>query len=201
MIFLVYGVGLIKLLAGVSIAVAWHRLILLGEQPRLSGTNLATISLWRYVGIALAIYVIATLPAVVILLLSGDSFVFASLFPSSLSLHSGCKRRSPRRLRRSVFLVDTCVPRRLSRGYGGHASPEHLASSARSRGFGADVQRNVVPYARKYLAHVLGTCSLHAARDASSADRCVVSGWVCPALSFLSEYLPEHTQTNSLSSL
>lgn len=77
MIFLVYGVGLIKLLAGVSIAVAWHRWILLGEQPRLSGTNLATVSLWRYVGIALAIYVIAALPALVILLLSGDfSFPF-----------------------------------------------------------------------------------------------------------------------------
>jgi hypothetical protein len=83
MIFLVYGVGLMKLLAGVSIAVAWHRLILLGEQPRLSGSNLATVSLWRYVGIALAIYVIATLPLLVNFLLAWDfSFSFPLFRPA-----------------------------------------------------------------------------------------------------------------------
>jgi hypothetical protein len=88
---LIYGNGLIVLLAGVSIAVAWHRLILLGEQPRLSGTNLATVSLWRYVGMGLVIYVIAALPATAIFFpLLGFSFSFpfspgaaSRLFPAA----------------------------------------------------------------------------------------------------------------------
>jgi hypothetical protein len=43
------AVSLIWLLAGVSIAVAWHRRIILGEHPGLSGSNVATKTLWRYV--------------------------------------------------------------------------------------------------------------------------------------------------------
>lgn len=88
---LIYSYDLIMLLAGVSIAVAWHRLILLGEQPRLSGANLPTVSLWRYVGIGLAIYVIATFPALVIFFPLAHFFpdVASPFVPGAAAAHSG----------------------------------------------------------------------------------------------------------------
>lgn len=54
-------------LAGVSIAVAWHRLLILGEHPGFSGSNVATKSLWRYIGIGLAIALIVVLPIIAII--------------------------------------------------------------------------------------------------------------------------------------
>jgi hypothetical protein len=59
--------GLVVVLAGVSIAVAWHRRLILGEHPGLSGSNVATRSLWRYVVIGLAIILIVALPALAII--------------------------------------------------------------------------------------------------------------------------------------
>jgi hypothetical protein len=53
-------------LAGVSIAVAWHRLLILGEHPSFSGSNVATRDLWRYIGIGLAIVLIVMLPIMTI---------------------------------------------------------------------------------------------------------------------------------------
>jgi hypothetical protein len=38
--------GLVLMLAGLSIAVAWHRRIILGERPGFSGSNVATKNLW-----------------------------------------------------------------------------------------------------------------------------------------------------------
>jgi hypothetical protein len=61
--------SLVLILAGISIAVAWHRRIILGEHPRLSGSNVATKSLWRYVGVGLAICLIVILSALLIALL------------------------------------------------------------------------------------------------------------------------------------
>jgi hypothetical protein len=55
-------------LAGVSIAVAWHRLLILGEHPGFSGSNVATRDLWRYIGMGLAIGLIVMLPIVAIIL-------------------------------------------------------------------------------------------------------------------------------------
>ncbi len=60
--------GLLMILAGVSIAVAWHRRVILGEHPRFSGSNVITKSLWSYVGIGIAIFLIAFLPLLVIFL-------------------------------------------------------------------------------------------------------------------------------------
>ena len=60
--------GLVFTLAGVSIAVAWHRRLLLDEAPGLSGSNLASGSLWRYIGVGIAIGLIVMLPAAAILL-------------------------------------------------------------------------------------------------------------------------------------
>jgi hypothetical protein len=57
--------SLIVLLAGVSIAVAWHRRIILDEHPGLSGSNIATKNLWRYVGVGVAICLICIVPALV----------------------------------------------------------------------------------------------------------------------------------------
>jgi hypothetical protein len=50
------------LLAGVSIAVAWHRLMILNEQPRFSGINVATKDLWRYIVVAITLFLIFFLP-------------------------------------------------------------------------------------------------------------------------------------------
>lgn len=65
------------LLAGVSIAVAWHRLMILNEPPGLSGSNVATRNLWRYIGVAIAIFLIDFLPAAVVMF---PAFYF--VFPS-----------------------------------------------------------------------------------------------------------------------
>lgn len=65
MMVLVYASGLLALLAGVSIAVAWHRHIILGERPGLSGSNVATISFWRYVAVGIALFLIALLPLLI----------------------------------------------------------------------------------------------------------------------------------------
>jgi hypothetical protein len=59
---------LVLLLAGVSIAVAWHRRIILGEHPGFSGSNVATKDLWRYAGVGLAIFLIVGLPLLVVIL-------------------------------------------------------------------------------------------------------------------------------------
>jgi hypothetical protein len=60
--------GLVLVLAGVSIAVAWHRRIILGEHPGFSGSNVATKNLWRYVWTGIAIYLIVFLPSMMIVL-------------------------------------------------------------------------------------------------------------------------------------
>lgn len=54
-------------LAGVSIAVAWHRLLILGEHPGWSGSNLATKNPWRYIGVGLAIALTVMLPIIAII--------------------------------------------------------------------------------------------------------------------------------------
>jgi hypothetical protein len=66
-IALQYTTYLLLLFAGVSIAVAWHRRLILDEAPGLSGSNVATHNVWRYVGMALAIVLITTIPAAVII--------------------------------------------------------------------------------------------------------------------------------------
>lgn len=58
----------VLILAGVSIAVAWHRLLILKEYPGLSGSNLVTANLWRYVLVGLALCLIMFLPAAAILI-------------------------------------------------------------------------------------------------------------------------------------
>jgi hypothetical protein len=63
-----YGVEYILLwLAGVSIAVAWHRLMILNEQPGFSGGNVATKNLWRYVAVGIALVLILFLPMAAII--------------------------------------------------------------------------------------------------------------------------------------
>jgi hypothetical protein len=64
LVILNYVAGLALGCAAISVAVAWHRLLLLNETPRLSGSNFFTGSLWRYVGIGIVISVIGALPLV-----------------------------------------------------------------------------------------------------------------------------------------
>jgi hypothetical protein len=54
--------------ASVSIAVAWHRRIILGEHPGFSGSNVATKGLWRYVWMGFAIGLIVFLPPLVVVM-------------------------------------------------------------------------------------------------------------------------------------
>jgi hypothetical protein len=60
--------SILFLLAGASIAVAWHRLIILDEGPGVGGRNIATKALWRYIDMALVLVLIAFLPAAAVLL-------------------------------------------------------------------------------------------------------------------------------------
>ena len=59
--------SLATLFAGVSIAVAWHRRLLLNERPGFSGSNIGTPSLWRYIGVGIVICLIVALPALAIM--------------------------------------------------------------------------------------------------------------------------------------
>lgn len=67
MVVLGNGVSLAVTCAAISTAVAWHRLLLLNEPPGLSGSNIGTRSLWRYVGIGIVIGLIAALPVAAVL--------------------------------------------------------------------------------------------------------------------------------------
>jgi hypothetical protein len=59
-------VGLALIFAGASIAVAWHRRLILEERPGLSGSNVATKSVWRYAWIGLAIGLVVIVPTMVL---------------------------------------------------------------------------------------------------------------------------------------
>lgn len=71
------------LLAGVSIAVAWHRLLILHEAPGPSGSNIGSGSVWRYIGTGLLITVVVFVPAVVLMvplfLMSWGGFILLGL--------------------------------------------------------------------------------------------------------------------------
>jgi hypothetical protein len=58
--------NLVFIFAGVSIAVAWHRRLILEERPGLSGSNVASKSLWRYVRMGLAIGLVVIVPTMVL---------------------------------------------------------------------------------------------------------------------------------------
>jgi hypothetical protein len=62
--------NLILLLAGISIAVAWHRLVILGEHPGLSGSNVVARNMWQFVRAGLAICLIVILPGLIIALIA-----------------------------------------------------------------------------------------------------------------------------------
>jgi hypothetical protein len=71
--------NILLLLAGVSIAVAWHRFMILDERPALSGSNIVTKTLWRYIVMAIAIFLINVLPAALVMI---PAFYF--LFPAKV---------------------------------------------------------------------------------------------------------------------
>jgi hypothetical protein len=73
--------GLVTLLASVSIAVAWHRRIILDEHPRFSVSNVATKSFWRFAGMALAIS-LTMVPALVFLILLA---LYADDYPDGMA--------------------------------------------------------------------------------------------------------------------
>jgi uncharacterized protein DUF4339 len=78
--------------AGASIAVAWHRRIILGEHPGFSGSNVATKSLWRYVWMGFVIALIAFLLslAVVLPMISLSSSVITGAAPRFAMFIAAC---------------------------------------------------------------------------------------------------------------
>ena len=54
--------------AAVSIAVAWHRRLVLDEPPGRSGGNVGTLGLWRAIAVTIVVCVIAAAPALTLLL-------------------------------------------------------------------------------------------------------------------------------------
>jgi len=75
--------GLVVMFAAVSIAVAWHRRIILREPPGLSGSNIVTQDLWRYIGIGILIWLIVIVPVAAILVSTGRLLLPAVLIGSS----------------------------------------------------------------------------------------------------------------------
>jgi hypothetical protein len=61
--------NLILLLAGISIALAWHRRVILGEHPGLSGSNVVARSMWQFVRAGLAICIIVIVPGLILALI------------------------------------------------------------------------------------------------------------------------------------
>jgi hypothetical protein len=59
----IHASDLILSLCGVGIAVAWHRKLILNEQPGVSGSNIVSRSFWRYILAGIIILAISILPA------------------------------------------------------------------------------------------------------------------------------------------
>ena len=57
---------LLLLFCGVGIAVAWHRRLILGERPGISGSNIATRSFWSYILAGIIILSVSALPAILV---------------------------------------------------------------------------------------------------------------------------------------
>jgi hypothetical protein len=71
--------NLLLVIAGVSIAVAWHRRIILNERPGFSGGNVVTESFWRYVWVGILICLMVGVPVLAVFL---PTFYFLSYVPS-----------------------------------------------------------------------------------------------------------------------
>lgn len=79
---------IVTTLGTVSIAVAWHRRIILDELPGLSGGNVASAPLWRYIGTGFVLALVFVLPYALVLLpgallLGGPSLVTPGQPPNS----------------------------------------------------------------------------------------------------------------------
>jgi hypothetical protein len=57
---------LVVVLASLDIAVAWHRQLILGERPRLSGSTFASRAPWRYLAILVGLILVSAIPVVLI---------------------------------------------------------------------------------------------------------------------------------------
>jgi membrane-anchored glycerophosphoryl diester phosphodiesterase (GDPDase) len=101
--------NILLLLAGVSIAVAWHRLMILNEQPGFSGGNVASKNLWRYIVVALALFLVMLLPMAAVML---PTFYFLQPVPGPARPPSGFFLLLP--LGFTAYAVGTAVAFRLT---------------------------------------------------------------------------------------
>lgn len=70
---------LLLVVAGVSIAVAWHRRVILDERPGFSGSNIVATSFWHYVWVGILICLMVGIPVLAIFL---PTFYFLSYVPT-----------------------------------------------------------------------------------------------------------------------
>src|SRR5215471_18744665 len=68
LLMLGYALNFLLSVAAISSAVAWHRLLVLKEQPTSSsGRNIATRAFWRYIGVGLLLVLLAAIPPAIVL--------------------------------------------------------------------------------------------------------------------------------------
>lgn len=79
--FLMEFDNVLVILAAVSIAVAWHRLMILNEQPGISGSNVASGNLWRYIFVGFLLCIIMIAP--VVILIGGGALMMPATFGPS----------------------------------------------------------------------------------------------------------------------
>ncbi|UFX48354.1 hypothetical protein HAP47_0017530 [Bradyrhizobium sp. 41S5] len=76
----------LTIVVAVSIAVTWHRLIILKEPPSLIGRNVATINFWRYVVISLVLGALGLVPVMWSLLPIG--YILPASLIANMNIHS-----------------------------------------------------------------------------------------------------------------
>lgn len=74
---------LLLLFCGVGIAVAWHRRLILGEHPGISGSNIATRSFWSYILAGIIILSVSALPAFLVVVSTAYLLGFIGNAPSA----------------------------------------------------------------------------------------------------------------------
>lgn len=76
----------LTIVVAASIAVTWHRMIILKEPPRLIGRNVATINFWRYVVVSLVLGAFVLVPVMWSLLPIG--YILPASLIANMNIHS-----------------------------------------------------------------------------------------------------------------
>ena len=154
--------NILLLFAGVSIAVAWHRLMILNEQPGFSGGNVATKNLWRYIVVALALLLVMFLPMAAVML---PTFYILQPIPGPAPPPPAFFLLLP--LGFAAYAVGSAVAFRLNFSAPGTGDRRHRP----------DLQADMESHPRKCLAAVLGDRGNDDAGLADCADCLFARSW------------------------